>query len=146
MKIDGLEYLVTEEDFKYLQNRGSSFAYALQDNEDFYNRKFLRVYNHNTKEHYYVESVYPKVGDSNLLFIDFPRSNAPVDSWMSGTTRHANITSWNKSEKDLGNDFVRFTIEYIDKEGYCQLFDGRKKCGGWYSRSCFYKINKVFKM
>jgi len=141
--IDGLEYPISEEDFEYISRRGSKFAYVSNNPDNWHDKKNIRVYNHNTKKHFYLEKVWPKVGDNNLLFIDFPRTDAPVDSWSSDATQYAKVTAWGSGDRGHSGDFVRFKIIEIDKDNYCRVDDGFNKPSGWYARSCFYKINKI---
>ncbi len=80
------------------------------------------------------------LNDSNLVFITFPRTDAPVNSWTHAT-QHATIRTWAKP--DLAGEFVRFKILSIDKYNYCSIDDGYNKPAGAYALDCFYKINKI---
>lgn len=144
MIIDGLEYHTSEENFNHYSSYGGRFAY-FHIGDEWYDKNNIRVYNHTTKEHYFLEKVWPNLGDNNLLFIDFPRTDAPIDSWSSHATQYAKVRSWAHSHI-LSGDFVRFTIESIDKDNYCKITDGHNYPHGWYARDCFYKIQKIFKM
>jgi hypothetical protein len=142
--IDGIKYPITPESFERLKNRGSIFAYESNNPDNFYDKRNIRVYNHNTKYHYYLENVEVKIGDSNLLFIDFPRSDGPMGSWDSSVTQHAIVKSWGQSRGVHAGCFVRFRIDAIDKDGYCRVYDGyNENHSGLYARNCFYEINKI---
>jgi hypothetical protein len=143
--IDDLLYPITKSNFKYNIKFGSpKYCYSLFDSSDFYNRKYLRVYNHSTKEHYYLERAWPDITDNNLLFVDFPRSDGPIDSWASHVTQHACIRTW--AREGYVGEFVRYKIVEIGKDNYCKVEDGYNSPSGWYARDCFYKINKRFKI
>ncbi|TXG86406.1 MAG: hypothetical protein E6R13_00610 [Spirochaetes bacterium] len=151
MIINGIEYHLSEQSFEHLLNSTGKYAYFHNHDENvpgsWYNKNNLRVYNHHTNEHYYLERVWPNVGDNNLLFLDFSRNDGPTYSWCQYVTQHANVSAWmNNSDKGPSKDFVRFTIDYIDKDNFCKVSDGYNKNIGWYARGCFYKILKVFKV
>ena len=143
--IDGLEYPISERNYEYLVNGGwPKFIYTNNNPENFHDKSHIRVYNHKTKEHYYLENVVVKPGDSNLLFVDFPRTDAPTDSWSSDASQHANIRCWNRNDLPKW-DFVRYKILSINDNGMCWVDDGYNEPSGWYARDCFYKINKIMK-
>lgn len=148
MLIDGLEYHISEKDFEYHTRYGSKYAYFNPNAiENWYNKNMIRVYNHYTKEHLFLERVWANIGDNNLLFIDFPRMDGPIDSWCKAVTQYAIIKSWSdRAENELGGDFVRFTIDSIDKDNFCKVSDGYNSNSGWYARGAFYKIIKTCKM
>lgn len=136
-----LEYPISEEKFKWIEKSGSRYAYVNNNPDNFHDKKHIRVYNHNTKHTFFLENIEVKVGDNNLLFIDFPRTDAPIDSWSKDSTQYATIRTWNRD--NYQGDFVRFTIVEIGKDGMCRVSDGHNEPHGWYARSCFYKINKI---
>lgn len=147
MIIDGLDYLVPEDKFKWILNGfGSKYAYANPNAEkNWYDKTLIRVYNHIKKEHYWLERVWPEVGDSNLLFVDFPRSDAPTYSWASDATQHALVRTWAhfKKPEEIANDFIRYKITHIDQWNYCNVDDGyNKPDNSGYARDCFYRITK----
>lgn len=143
--IDGIEYPISERDFDYLQRGGwSNYAYV-NNSDNFNDKRNIRVYNHNTKEHYYLEGVWPEIGDGNLLFVTFPKTDAPRTSWSQHATQHASVRTWGAREGYTG-EFVRYTIEEISKDNYCKVSDGYNHgASGWYARDSFYKINKITK-
>lgn len=140
MILAGLEYHLSEEGFK----RKKGYAY-FNPNADvnWHDKRTIRVFNHNTNEHYYLENVWPSIGDSNLLFIDFPRTDSPIGSWSSDSSQTCKPVVWAREE--LKGEFVRFKIHEIDKDNYCRVDDSYNKPFGWYARSCFYKITKKLK-
>lgn len=141
-KIDGLEYPIPEDKFKWIANgENSRYAYVNNNPDNYMDRKNIRVYNPVTKKHYYLENVEVKVGDNNLLFVDFPRTDAPVDSWSQHATQYAIIRNWNRD--NYQGDFVRYEILEINKNGMCKVSDGYNEPSGWYARDSFYKINKI---
>jgi hypothetical protein len=146
--IDGLVYPITPKSFGYLVNSGySRYAYTNNNPDSFTDKQNIRVYNHTTKEHFYLEAVWPELGDNNLLFVDFPRSDGPTSSWSNHVTQHAVIRTWGQSRGAQAGDFVRFTIESMDKDNYCRVNDGyNEHHSGSYSRGCFYKVVKIFKI
>lgn len=151
MLINGIEYHLSEQSFQNLLNSTGKYAYFHNHDENvpdsWYNKNNLRVYNHHTNEHYYLERVWPNVGDNNLLFLDFSRNDGPTYSWYQHVTQHALVTTWAEhSDKGPASNFVRFTIDYIDKDNFCKVSDGYNKNSGWYARGCFYKILKIFKI
>lgn len=143
MVIDGLEYPITESNFEHISSRVSGKYAYYSISENFNDKRNIRIYNHSTKEHYFLEQVWPKIGDTNLLFVDFPRDDAPMDSWYSHATQHANIRTWARNE--LSGELVRYRIIGIDEHNYCRVDDGYNTPSGVYHRSCFYTILKKFK-
>lgn len=140
--IDGLEYPISERSFDYLiRSANSQYAYA-SNSENFHNKKNIRVYNHTTKEHYYLENVVVEVGDEGLLFVDFPKTDGPRNSWSERATQVVKIRTWGREEHR--GEFVRYEITEIDKDNYCRVDDGyNKHKSGWYARDCFYKVIKI---
>ncbi|MFA5586368.1 MAG: hypothetical protein WDA02_07485 [Saccharofermentanales bacterium] len=145
IKIDGLEYPISERDFEYMKNSGySNFAYVNNNPDKWHDKKHIRVYNHITKQHFYLEKVWPEVGDNNLIFVDFPRTDAPTDSWSQHATQYAKVRSWGQSRDEHHGDFIRFKIIQINDDNYCKVDDGyNEQPSGWYARDSFYKINKI---
>jgi len=145
--IDGLEYPISDRSYDYLIRSGySNFIYVNNNPDDWNDKINIRVYNHQTKEHFYLEKVWPEIGDNNLIFVDFPRTDAPTNSWSPDATQYAKIRSWGQSRGEHYGDFIRFKIVGIDKNNYCTVDDGyNHKHGGSYARNCFYKITKISK-
>lgn len=146
IKIDGLEYPISERSFEYMKHSGySNFAYSNNNTENWNDKKHIRLYNHITKQHFYLERVWPKIGDNNLIFVDFPRTDAPPESWSQHATQYAKVRSWGQSRENYHGDFIRFKIIEINKNDYCKVDDGyNEQTSGWYTRDSFYKINKIY--
>lgn len=146
MLIDGLEYFISEKNFNHLPNSlgGGCKSPYFSIGKNWYDKTHIRVYNMYTKEHFFLEQAFPKIGDSNLLFVDFPRSDAPTDSWASDATQHANIRTWaNHMKNGLGGDFIRYKILNIDQHNYCKASDEYNEPSGAYALDAFYKIHKI---
>lgn len=141
--IGGLEYPITEKNWKYLQWQGTGYPYA-NNSEDFNDKRHIRVWNKHTKEHYFLEKGWPEIGEGGLVFVIFPRTDGPTNSWASYVTQHVNIKTWG-GKRD--GEFVRFEIKSIDKHNYCTVTDGYNKTnGGIYARDSFYTVNKITKI
>jgi hypothetical protein len=142
MIIDDLEYPILEKNFKFIQNSGK-FAYKNNNENNWNDKNELRIYNHFTKEHFLLIRKWDLApGDNNLIFVDFPRTDGPTNSW---TTQHALVKCHNDSKPGLLGDFMRFTILSIDRNGYCDVTDGYNTGMGAFARDCFYSINKILK-
>lgn len=143
IEIDGLKYPISQDKFKWIQNgENNRYAYINNNPDNYMDRKHIRVYNPNTKKHYFLERVDDiKVGDNNLLFVDFPRTDAPADSTWQHATQYAVIRTWNRD--NYQGDFARYEIVSIRKDGYCVVSDGYNTPHGYFSGDAFYKINKI---
>lgn len=139
--IGGLEYPISEGNWKYLQWQGTSYPYA-SNVDDFNDKRHIRVWNKHTKQHFFLEKGWPEIGDMGLVFVTFPRTDGPINSCASYVTQHVNIRTWGGVERD--GEFVRYEIKSIDKNNFCVVTDGYNKTnGGVYARDCFYLVNKV---
>lgn len=140
INIDGLEYPC-----RYPENYRFDKCLYCSNSDKLYNKKNIRVYNPKLKQHCYLEWYWPNIGDTNLLFVTFPRTDGPVDSWSSSVTQHVNITTWTR--ENMIGEFVRFRIISINEDNYCRVSDNwNYKNDGIYARDAFYKINKIFEM
>lgn len=134
VNLDGLDYDINQNTKHKVYVNGQGYIYKSLDD----NKKHIRFYDHINNKTYYVERVWPNVGDNCLLFIDWSRYDGPTDSWSPDTTQYLKIPS-----SAISNMPFRFTITYIDCENFCKVNDGTNNHGGWHARNCFYKINKI---
>lgn len=142
VELGGLVYPANQTTlWKVNKGWGSAYHY-FNPSDKFYDKQHLRVYNHKTNQVFYLERVYPTIGDNNLLFVDFPRTDGYVENQKC--TQYAIIRTWSDGRsKEHSGDFVRFTIEHINEDRFCRINDGYNKPSGVYASNCFYKINKI---
>jgi hypothetical protein len=131
--IGGYEYPIAPKDWDFISRAyNGRYVFFSPDGE---NLKYVRVYNPFTEEHFYIERVWPEVGESGLLFFDTSRLHK----------NQCFVKTWSDRKECSPNEFVRYEIQGINENNYCIAFDGSNKPSGVYRRDCFYKVVNIHK-
>ena len=139
IKIDDIEYEYTDREFELIKTFATCYAVHCLDE----NNHNIRVYNHHTKEHYYLERADLNNYKEGLLFVNVSHRHS-----FGGVERFAVavVNTWAYFNPSLG-EFIKYDVMSVNKSRYCMIKDNFNTPLRYHSHSAdyFYKINSITK-